>query len=274
MTLPGVYATFRTELSHRQRCRAALLYAGDDAQLADVTALARYGVRYLPTESDIHVLIPAEQHRASRGFVVVRRTHRPPEPRRIDGLTYCPPERALVEAAARIGVPRAAHAMLADAVQRRIARVATLAEEAKHVTGRGSGVARRGVEEIASGARSAPEVDFVRLCRSASELPEPILNPVLVLPDGRKVIPDALFPGSSLVHEVNSREFHAGEDLFESTQQRHDVMTAAGLTALHNSPRRIRREGSAVLAEVIACYRRLAGQGLPAGVRLLQDDAA
>ncbi|HVT64030.1 MAG TPA: hypothetical protein VHD81_02635 [Mycobacteriales bacterium] len=274
MTLPGVYATFRGELTHRQRSRAALLYAGESAQLADVTALARYGVRYLPPESDLYVLIPAEQHRASRGFVVVRRTHRIPEPRLIEGLSYCPPERALVEAAARIGVPQTAHAMLADAVNRRIAGVAALTEEAEHSTGRGAGVARRAVMEIASGARSAPEVDFVRLCRSSPELPEPLLNQVLVLPDGRRVIPDALFPGAPLIHEVNGREFHEGEDLFESMQERHDAITAAGLTALHNSPRRIRREGRAVLGEVVACYRRLAGQGLPPGVRLIESAAA
>jgi hypothetical protein len=273
MTLPGVYATFRGELTERQRHRAALLYAGGSAQLADVTALTAYGVRYVPTESAVHVLIPAEQHRASRGFVVVRRTHRMPTAQVIGGLRFCPPERALVEAAARIGSPQTAHALLADAVSRGIAQVATLVEEVEHVTGRGSGVARRSVTEVARGARSAPEVDFVRLCRSSPTLPTPMLNRALILPDGRKVIPDALFPRSPLVHEVNGREFHAGEDLFESMQERHDAMTAAGLTLLHNSPRRIRREGPAVLAEVIACYRRLEGQPLPPGVRLA-DPAA
>lgn len=274
MTLPGVYATSRHALTDQQRRRAALLYAGDTAQLADVTALAKYGVRYLPAEDDVHVLIPADHHRASRGFVVVRRTHRLPEPRRIDGLSYVPPERALVEAAARIGQPQTAHALLADAVARRIAQVATLVEEVEHVTGRGSGVVRRAVMEIAGGARSAPEADFARLCRSSRELPHPMLNPVLILPDGRKVVPDALFPNSTLIHEVNGREFHAGEGLFESMQERHDAMTAAGLTVLHNSPRRIRRDAAAVLAEVVACYRRLRGQQLPAGVRLVQDSAA
>ncbi|HVV76453.1 MAG TPA: hypothetical protein VHC43_10485 [Mycobacteriales bacterium] len=274
MILPGIYATSRAGLTHRQRCRAALLYAGTSAQLADVTALAMYGVRYLPAESNVHVLIAAEQHRVSREFVVVRRTHRLSVPRQIDGLIYCQPERALVEAAARIGHPRTAHAMLSDAVSRGIAQLASLATEVGHVTGRGSGVARRAVAEIASGARSAPEVDFVRLCRSSPDLPEPLLNRVLVLPDGRRVIPDALFPDSPLIHEVNGREFHSGEDLFEDMQERHDAMTAAGLTLLHNSPRRIRREGAAVLAQVVACYRRLKGQPLPPGVRLLREDAA
>lgn len=274
IVLPGVYATFRAQLTQRQRCRAALLYAGEDAQLADTTALGRYGVRYLPTAHEIHVLIPATQHRLSRGFVVVRRTHRLPAPRVIEGSPYCPPERALVEVAARLGQPQTAHAILADAVSRGIATTELLVAEVEHITGRGAGIARRAVLEIAIGARSAPEVDFLKLCRSAAELPHPLVNPLLELPDGRRVSPDALFPGSPLVHEVNGRAFHGDEDAFESMQERHDVMTAAGLTALHNSPRRIRREPGTVLAEVVSCYQRLAGQGLPAGVQIVRQHAA
>lgn len=274
IVLPGVYATFRGPLTDRQRCRAALLYAGERAQLGDLTALQRYAVRYLPAEPEVHLLIPAAEHRASRGFVVVRRTHRLPDPRVIEGLPYCSAERALVEAAARIGVARTAEALFTDAVGRGIARVDALLVEAGHVTGRGSGVVRRAVLEVANGARSAPEIDFVRLCRRSKELPEPLLNPLLELPDGRRVSPDALFPGSPLVHETNGRAFHADEDSFESLQERHDSMTAAGLTVLHNAPRRIRREDEMVLAEVLTCYRRLAGRGLPPGVRLVRPSAA
>jgi hypothetical protein len=272
--LPGVYATFRSSLTHRQRCRAALLYAGDDAQLADVTAAARYGVRYLPPTQDVHVLIPAQQHRLSRGFVVVRRTHWFPEPRELDGLRYCPPARALVEAAARIGHQATAHAFLADAVTRRVVNPADLTEAVERITGRGAGVARRAVLEISSGARSAPEVDFLKLCRTSTIVPPPLVNPLLELPDGRLISPDALFPGTPLVHEVNGRAFHADEDQFESMQERHDVMTAVGLTALHNSPRRIRRDSGLVLSEVERCYVRLEGQGLPPGVRIVRAHAA
>jgi hypothetical protein len=172
-----------------------------------------------------------------------------------------------------MGSAQSAHAILADAVGRGLARLDVVVEEVTHVTGAGSGLARRAVIEVASGARSAPEVDFVKLCRSMRELPDPLLNPLLELPDGRRVSPDALFPGTPLVHEVNGRAFHGEEDTFESMQARHDAMTAAGLTVLHNSPRRIRRDGSAVLAEVVSCYRRLAGQDLPSGVRVLRSCA-
>ena len=55
-------------------------------------------------------------------------------------------------------------------------------------------------------------------------------------------------------------------------QERHDAMTTAGLTVLHNSPRRIRARGETVLREFEACYRANAGRGLPPGVLLLPED--
>lgn len=269
LVLPGVYATFTGRLSARQRNRAALLYAGGSAQLADITALTCYGVRYLPRGDAVHVLIPATEHRASKAFVEVRRTHRLPHPRVIDGLPYCPPERSLVEASARIGDQRTANAVMSDAVQRGLAHVDGLMAERPHLNGRGAGIARRAIDEIASGARSAPEIDFLNLCRGSKELPPLLVNPLLELPDGRRIRPDVLAPDAPLVHETNGRSYHADEDAFESMQARHDAMTAPGLTVLHNSPRRIRREGTAVLSEFVACYRRLAGQPLPPGVRLI-----
>jgi hypothetical protein len=270
--MPGVYATFTGCVSERQRLRAALLYAGDAALLADVTALDRYGVRYLPRSIEIHVLIPASVKRASRDGVLVRRTHRLPLPRQIDGLPYCPPERALVEASARICDRRVSTAVIADAVQRTIALPERLALELPHLTGRGSSSARAAiVDVIGLGARSAPEADFLVLCGSYDELPKPLVNPLLRLPSGLKVSPDSLFLDSAVVHETNGRGPHADEDAFESMQVRHDALTAAGFTVLHNSPRSILRESDRVMAEVLVCVSRHAGRGLPAGVTLLRE---
>ena len=57
-------------------------------------------------------------------------------------------------------------------------------------------------------------------------------------------------------------------------QERHDVMTTAGLTVLHNSPRRIDRDGGTVLKELETCYLRDRGKGLPPGVVILRRGAA
>jgi very-short-patch-repair endonuclease len=80
------------------------------------------------------------------------------------------------------------------------------------------------------------------------------------------VSPDALFVDAGLIHETNGRAFHAADDVFEEMQERNDALVAAGLTVLHNSPRRILADPSNVRAEVERCYQRLRGNGLPPGV--------
>ncbi len=269
--LPGVYLAQTGSPSRRQRLRAALLYGGRSAQLADATALRGYGVRYLPPDPTVRVLLAAETKRANRDGVEVRRTHRPPRPRIVDGLPHCPPERALVEFAARISERRVATAVVADAVQRGVALPERVALEVRHITGRGAGLARLTVADVVGGARSAPEVDLVAICARSTVLPPPLLNSLLLLPNGRKVSPDALWRDAGLVHETNSREHHAGEDLFDDTQSRHDLLTEAGLTVLHDSPRQQQREPERILRQLESCYLRLAGSGLPPGVVLLRE---
>ena len=82
---------------------------------------------------------------------------------------------------------------------------------------------------------------------------------------------DLLIKEAALVHETNGRKPHyEDEDDFDSMQARHDAMTVAGLTVLHNSPRLIAREGPRVLADLEHCYLRDDGKGLPPGVRIIR----
>jgi hypothetical protein len=154
--LPGVYLTATGAPTERQRCRAALLYGGAGAQLADRTALATYGVRYLPAQTTVYLLIPAADRRMSRDSVTIRRTTRLPSPRLIEGLPFSPPARALADFATRIGDDRSAFAVIADAIQRRIAKANDVIEELTHVTGRGKALASRLGVRLTDGAHSAP----------------------------------------------------------------------------------------------------------------------
>lgn len=273
IVLPGVYLAATGIPSARQQLRAGLLYAGPDAQLADHTALRAYGVRYLPPDRGTYLLIPATDRRVSRDGVIIRRTTRLPPPRSMGGLPYSPPARALSDFAARAGDERLALAVLADAIQRRVARADDVIEELSHVTGRGCGVAARLSERLAAGARSAPEADFLAIVARSAVLPRPLANALLALPDGRLVSPDALFSDAALVHETNGRMAHAATDLFDSMQERHGAMTAAGLTVLHSSPYQLRTEADRILAQVESCYLRDKGKGLPPGVTLLRASA-
>jgi hypothetical protein len=161
--------------------------------------------------------------------------------------------------------------LIADAVQREIARTDALIAEIPHLAGRGSGLARRAVEDIVAGARSAPECEFLDLCRCVKGLPLPLPNPLIQLPDGRIVSPDALWPNARLVHETNSRRWHAGEDHFESTQERADALTTAGFIVLSNAPRQIRQDSERIKHQVAKLYRENAGRDLPPGVVLLRE---
>jgi hypothetical protein len=271
--LPGVYLTVTGTPTPRQLLRAALLYAGPGAQLADQTALMSYGVRYLPADSTTRLLIPHAARRVSRDGVVVRRTTRLSAPVVRDGLPYSPPARALSDFAARAGEDRLAVAVLADAIQRRIATVDDVLVELSHVTGRGRGVAGRVAQRLSAGARSAPEADFLALIARSRRLPPPLVNPLVELPDGRRVSPDTLFVDAALVHETNGRAAHAATDLFDDMQERHSAMTSAGLTVLHSSPYQLRNDGERILAQVESCYLRDRGRGMPPGTKVLRSSA-
>jgi hypothetical protein len=163
-----------------------------------------------------------------------------------------------------------ATALLSDAIQRRLVTPAELL--AAHALGspRGAQLTGRALEHVLAGVHSAPEADARVILEASDVLPRPIYNCLMRLPSGRLISPDALIVDAGLVHETNGRQAHARQDLFEDMQERHDAMTAAGLTVLHNSPARLRRCGPDVLVEVETCYRRLAGRGLPPGVELVR----
>jgi hypothetical protein len=272
--LPGVYATFTGELTNRHRRWAALLHAGDGSMLTDLDALRLMKVPYLPNDPFVRVLVDGAVQRASRDFVLIRRTTRLPKPRWVDGFPVAPTGRALADFVARYDDSRAAFAVAAAAVQTGRASVGDLIREAEYGPARGRPKVVRTINALNAGVRSAPEADFRALVLAQRGLPEPLWNSLIMLPGGQKISPDALFVDAGLVHETNGRDSHslaeAGEDAFEDMQRRHDLMVTSGLTVLHNVPRRLLREGKAVIAQVVTCFNRDTGRGLPEGVVILR----
>lgn len=271
--LPGVYATDLGPLDLLDRYRAALLYAGPASVLTDTSALRMHGSPYIPEDEFVRVLIPNEVHRTSRQFVVVRRTPYPPNPLLLGGMPVAPLARAICDLTLRSPDERSSLAVAAAAVQQGRICLDDLKRELQTAAARGRPRLKRLIGVLSIGIRSAPEQDFRLLVCGSRVLPEPLWNPWLRMPDGRELSPDALFPDAGLVHETNGREFHAEAEPFEDMQRRSDALVAAGLTVLHNSPRRIKTDPRGVLVEVEACYQRLRGAGLPAGVTLISSHA-
>ena len=273
--LPGIYAALTGPLTPKQKARVALLYGGEHAQLDDLSSLTRHGLRYLPSDEREFILIPADQKRQSREFVVVRRTFYLPKPLLAPGrMPVTPLSRALTDFALRHENERQVRAVLMSSVQKRKLSVSELDAEVATAPSRGLKRYLRVLDELHAGVRSVGEGDVRRLCARSKILPTPLFNPLLQLPDGRKISPDLLLEEAALVHETNGREPHyEEEDAFDSMQERHDAMTTAGLTALHNSPRLIATTGPRILRELETIYLRDRGRGLPPGVVILRRSA-
>jgi hypothetical protein len=250
---------------------AAQLYCGNGVRFTDRVVLEAFGIRFLPDEDpeQLQALIPWEQTRKSLSFLKVTRTRFLPEPQWVNGFPTTPLARALVDFGLRARDERVVLGVLADAVQRNKVSVGALEKALRIAPKQGRAATAAAIEALRAGIRSVPEQDF-RAIAQGVRTPPVLFNPLLQLPSGRRISPDALIEQCGLVHETNGRLAHAEDDLFESMQERHDVMTAAGLTALHNPPRRLLSDSRLVAIEWRQCARRQAGLGLPPGVSVLR----
>lgn len=265
--------TTRGGLSRRQRLGAALAWAGDDAAIDGIDACYHYGLRSsLPDEQLVHVATHNGNAPRTRFFVVVRRRDRPLDVRRTDLLRYVAPADAVVAAGRRMATERQVLALFSEAVQRGIVPLADIVASHRNGPPRGRIFAENALEALGAGIRSAPEADIRTLMAAVPALQPVVFNRPLLLPNGRRVVPDALLLGSGVVHETNGRRWHAAEDRFDSMQERHDAMTECGLILLHNSPRRINAEPREVLLQIERTHAFYAGRGLPSGVVLLPEN--
>jgi hypothetical protein len=168
VVLPGVYATFTGSLAPRQRLRAGLLHAGDQAMLCGVTAAELHGLRYLPRhDGSVHVLVPDGTKVRSLGFVRVHRTTGVPRPWWRAAFPLTPPAHAAIEVARALHNLREVRAVLCEAVQRGLATPDELAAVVREGPSAGSALPRRALADIVAGCRSAAECDLRDLVRPA-----------------------------------------------------------------------------------------------------------
>lgn len=154
--LPGVYATFPGPLTARQYERAALLFAGHDAQVAGVSACRRHGLRCLPPpDGTVSVLVPHDRHRGSTGFAVVRRTTRLARAADVGGLPTSPAARAVADASRLVPTLRDIRALLHDAVGSGHVRIADIDRELVEGGPAGSALARRALADLRTGLNAA-----------------------------------------------------------------------------------------------------------------------
>ena len=208
----GIVVAHSGPLTQQQRLWAALVWAGEGAVLAGLTAASLDGLEGFSGSDHaphpIHLLVPASRsvRRRTPGFPVVVHystalgtadVHPLREPRRTRVA------RSLVDAAAWMGSDRGAQAVLAAGVQQRLVRP----DDLRAVTARNPRRPRRAMisatlDDIAGGAQALSELDLIRLIRR-HRLPEPDRQAARRDAAGRRRWLDAVWEPARVILEVD-----------------------------------------------------------------------
>ncbi|MFF5991985.1 hypothetical protein [Prauserella flavalba] len=243
--------------------RAALVHAGADAMITGVEAARIHGVRRLPPDSRVHVLIPHTRRVATRGFAVVERTIHLPEPLVINGLPVAPLARALIDAAHRMDKLSDVRAMITDAVQRQLCHPRELRHELEQGTTIGSALPRIVVEEMDRGVRAAARAWAAQVGRQ-SKLPEPQWN--VELRDGFGAllgVADAYWPDIGLAWAVDAPDFRLDPTGYGRATRERARLAAAGVVVVHTPPVQLRNDPAAVVSDLRAGYVRAVSRPPP-----------
>ena len=258
--LPGVHLVGGGQPIREQRLLAALLYAGDGAQLTGICTLRLRGFTSLgapeppgigiANPEPVHALIAHARRRKSAGFVRVERTHRLPDPERIAGYDVAPVARAVSDAARRMPRGRDVLAIVTEAVQRGMATVDDLRRELDEGQMRGSHYLREAVRAVSEGAHSAPEADLIALLTGAG-IPHVMTNVRLVTSRGEFIaVADVWLDDVALALEVDSVSHHAVGEGHARTVRRNARYAMAGVPVLTILPSDLRERPGAVLRSV------------------------
>lgn len=248
--LPGIYLAMTGTPTPEQREMAALLYAGSQSVITGAVAVRRHHLTCAGLNL-IDVLIPADAHRASKGFVRIQRTTRMPENVYKTGpIRFAPPHRAVADAARKMASFGDVQAVVCAALQRKRCTLPLLVEELHEGPSAGSRSLRRALAEVSDGVRSTAEANL-RNVINHSDLEKPLYNVRLYTPDGIFIgKPDAWWQRAGVAGEVDSREYHMTAADYRATQMRHNRMEGYGINVQHWLPSVIANDSRTVLSDL------------------------
>jgi 8-oxo-dGTP pyrophosphatase MutT (NUDIX family) len=261
--LPGVHLVHGGEPTRRQRELATMLYAADPSCLTGLTAVRRYGVRAMrlqETADDdvlrpepVHVLVPHSRRSKSTGFARIERTRRFPDVLvRRSGLVLAPLDRAVTDAARRMGKARDVQALVTEVLQRGMCSFDDLVEELELGQIRGSAHLRAALHAVSLGAASPPEVDLRELFEELG-LEHVHYNVAILTTKGELVgLPDAWLDDVGLAVEVDSVLHHSDVRGFERTVRRNARYAVAGVPCIPVLPTDLRDRRRETGARVLA----------------------
>ena len=248
---------------------AGIALGGPSAALSGWDAARCHGLGSSrpPTET----VLVLSRHSANRvvGGVRIRETHRaydatltPAEAVPYELTPVVPAARAVCDAALQYRALTPVRGLVTSAVQKRRCTVEQLLEEWADVPRRDSRFLRLALADVAAGARSAAEAVCAERLRSRA-LPPFELN-VPVRDQTGEMVMDVYWRQLRAALEVDSREFHFSEDQWKATMQRHNRLSAMGISVVHYPPSVVMGHDRSWLVSVETWLRARARElGLP-----------
>jgi hypothetical protein len=260
-----VYAAHSGPLSLEQRAYAGLLYAGESAQLTGPIASHLLGLRYAPPADLVHVLIPDHRRLSPVGFAAVSRTHRlDPAGSTVGGMAVVSPVRAVADTVRMMAglAPDGAQALVAEAIQRRLATPEQFATELADGPKRGRAQLREALRGV-----HAPYARLKDLCQSSPALPEIAWRPALTGPDGEPLpTPDGWIADTAIALEIS--DLDPSPQAWAARLRRHQDYAEYGILVLTFAANEVRFDPAGVLDTVVRAYLARALAGVRHGVRV------
>lgn len=253
--LPGVVLLDDAEPSRRQRVLAALAYAGRDALVTGMDALASCGVR-LPEPDLVHLLLPAARRISSRQFVLVERTTRLPAPIIRDGISCAPPARAALDAARLEHDQRALGLLLGEPVRRGACTLPELRHELDSGSQRGSAAPRALLTRMSSQVHSQAEHQARRVV-AACPIPQPRWNvPLRDAGDAPLGVVDAWWEEVGLVWDVGAHTIGRTGASDPAREVRNQALAANRVLVLRTSTKTLFNDPLGVRRALAEAYLR------------------
>jgi very-short-patch-repair endonuclease len=209
---------------------------------------------------DPTVLILTEGGRNRRvGGVHLRPTGRPftsttlsPIDEHLPSVPVVAVPRAVCDTAVQYRALAPVRALVTASVQRGLCTASELAAELDRAPRNGSAPLRRALVDVLAGAHSIAEAEAIELLHDIGRHDFVANAPVHDAQGQLLYTVDLLWPSLAAIVEIDSREFHFGEDEWKATMARHNVLTGLGYAVTHYPPSDIRRRRRAWALEVAA----------------------
>ncbi|MDX3234853.1 hypothetical protein PV392_03955 [Streptomyces sp. ME03-5709C] len=242
--LPRVYVLHRGRPTGDERVRAALLYAGREAMVTGLAALALHRFSSVPPLvglARIDLLVTRQRRLRAIGDVGLVRAAALPRPQAVQGVPCAPLPRALADAVEELDDARAVRQVLTEAVRGGHCEATVLVGELSRARLLSRPQVMEAVDALVAEGRAIAENRLYTMVRSFG-LPDPLWNVDLRLPGGPHLGGvDAYWPEHAVAVELDTRAHRREDDTMAAEHARkREHLERLGITVVHITPRKLR----------------------------------